>query len=133
MLLSHRAEAMASRGERAELAATIDAVCHLEAHDKFSLLKIAVACAACVRSLDRFHGQGVTETERQALKARCADRGIAALSEAIELGLGTEHISSDGGFRSHPYNVRAGELEPLRVYPGFQKLVKQPAGNRPEP
>ena len=132
MLLSQRADVMANRGERAKLAATIDAVCHLEAHDQFSLLKIAVACAACVRSLDRFHGQGLSEDERRALQTRCADRGIAALAEAIELGLGIEHITSDGDFRFHPYNVLAGQLQPLRDYPGFEKLVKQPAGNRPE-
>jgi Leucine Rich repeat len=128
MLLSQRADVMASRGERAKLAATIDAVCHLEAHDQFSLLKIAVACAASVRSLDRFHGQGLSEDERRALQTRCANRGIAALAEAIELGLGIEHITSDPGSRFHPYNVRAGELEPLRGYPGFQQLVETRGG-----
>ena len=82
MLLSQRADAMANRGDSAELTATIEAVCHLEASDKVGLLKIAIACAACVRSLDRYRGHGLPETECRALQQRCADRGIAALAAA---------------------------------------------------
>ena len=60
-----------------------------------------------------------------ALQSRCADRGIAALGAAIELGLRTKHLTSEGTFPIRPYNVHAGELEPLRGYPGFQELFEK--------
>jgi hypothetical protein len=132
MLLSHRADAMASRGDSAELTATIDAVCHLEASDKVGLLKVAIACAACIRSLDRYRGHGLSETDCPALQKRCADRGIAALAAAIALGLDENNLVDDGSLRSHHYHVRAGQLEPLSRYPGFRELLHSPTAKSPE-
>ena len=52
LLLSKRAPVMADRGQKAELIATCNAVCGLNADNKVSLLKLAQTCAACVKSLD---------------------------------------------------------------------------------
>jgi hypothetical protein len=93
---------------------------------------VAIACADCVRSLDRFRGAGLSERDRQAMQKRCADRGIAALAAAIALGLDDKHLVSDGTFRSHPFDVRAGQLEPLSRYPGFQELSAKRKGTPPE-
>jgi hypothetical protein len=132
MLLSHRADAMANRGDTAELTATIDAVCHLEASDKVGLLKVAIACATCIRSLERYRGHALSETDCRALQQRCANRGIAALAAAIALGLDHKHLVGDGTLRSHHYDVRAGELEPLSRYPGFHEAIEKQTGKKPE-
>jgi hypothetical protein len=126
MLLSHRAEAMASRGQAAELLATIDALCGLEAHDKVGLLKIAIACAACVRSIDRFQGQNPLSMDRQALKDRCIHRGIAALATAKKLGLDITLYENVPAFQPpHRFNVHAGELDPLTRHPEFTELIEK--------
>ena len=88
MLLSGRAEAMASRGETAELIATIDALCRLAPSDKVSLIKLAEGCATCLRSLDHSRGRGMSDQDRRALQKRCADRGIAALAARDRPGMG---------------------------------------------
>jgi len=111
LLLSNRVQVMADRGQKAELIATCDAVCGLKADDKVSLLKLAQTCAACVRSLDSPRLTALSAAERQALRDRCADQGIAALSRAVELGL-----------RSVPH-LEDYRLEPLRRHPGFTPLV----------
>ncbi len=111
-LLSNRVRVMADRGERAELIATCNAVCGLKTDDKVSLLKLAQTCAACVKSLDNPRLTAFSAEERQALKDRCADRGIAALSRAVELGL-----------RSVPH-LEDYRLEPLHRHPGFAPLVE---------
>ena len=125
MLLSKRAEAMAGRGDRTELAATIDALCGLEPGDKASLLKLAYGCAACVRSLDGLRARGLSDEDRQALQKRCADRGIAALARAVELGFKDVHLINERDLPRHGWNVRAGNLEPLRAYSAFRALVDQ--------
>ncbi len=110
-LLSNRAQVMAERGQKAELIATCKAVCGLKADDKVSLLKLAQTCAACVKSLDSPRVTAFSAEERQALKDRCADRGIAALSRAVELGL-----------RSVPH-LEDYRLAPLHGHASFVPLI----------
>ncbi|MGO9464777.1 MAG: hypothetical protein ACLQVF_11580 [Isosphaeraceae bacterium] len=81
--------------------------------DKVSLLKLAQTCAACVKSLDDPRLTAFSAGDRQALKDRCADRGIAALSRAVELGL-----------RSVPH-LEDYRLAPLQGQAGFVPLVEK--------
>jgi hypothetical protein len=111
-LLSIRAQVMADRGQKAELIATCNAVCGLKADDKVSLLKLAQACAACIKSLDSHGMIALSSKERRELQERCADRGIAALTRAVELGL-----------RSVPH-LEDYRLTPLHGHPGFVPLVE---------
>jgi hypothetical protein len=112
-LLSNRAQVMADRGQKEELIATCTAVCGLKADDKLSLLRLAQACAACVKSLQSPQLNHLSADERRALKERCANRGIAALSSSVELGLASlPHLEDH-------------RLEPLRGYPGFAPLVEK--------
>jgi len=113
LLLSNRVQVMADRGQKEELIATCNTVCGLKADDKFSLLKLAQTCAACVKSLESPRLLTLSAPERQALQQRCADRGIAALTQAVELGL-----------RSVPH-LENGRLTPLHQHPGFAPLVQK--------
>ena len=89
LLLLHRARQMASNRNSAELTATIQAICDLEAGDIFGLLKLAETRAECVRILEQRSQPHLPEKERVALHERCADRGIAALSAAVDRGYNT--------------------------------------------
>jgi hypothetical protein len=111
LLLANRARVMANRGEKAELIATCNAVCGLEADDKVSLLKLAQCCSECVKSLDSSMARVLSDQERRSLKQRCTDRGIAALSRAVELGL-----------RSVPH---LEQLEEFRGQPGYEALIEK--------
>jgi hypothetical protein len=86
LLLVHRAKMMAIRGNKSELIATVRALCELEADDKLSLLKLACARAECLGFLGPSYSPSLPDSERRALRQRCTDRGIAALSRAIERG-----------------------------------------------
>jgi hypothetical protein len=60
---------------------------------------------------------GLTDAHRQALRRRCTDRAIEALTRAIELGY--DNIRRlDGDFQE----IRG--FGTLRDHPAFQKLVK---------
>jgi hypothetical protein len=113
LLLTNRVQVMADRGQKAELIATCNAVCRLNADDKFSLLKLAQTCAACIKSLENPRVTTLSPEQRQALKDRCADRGISALTQAVELGL-----------RSVPH-LEDYRLVPLHGHPGFKPLVEK--------
>jgi hypothetical protein len=110
LLLAHRAERAAHRGEKAELLATAQAICELETSDKVSLLKIASACASCFRSLDAFPAASLTTEEKQVIEERLAERGIAALARAVELGVKT--LS----------RLPIDSVWPLSRYPAYQAL-----------
>ena len=64
---------------------------------------------------------GLTETQRQALRQRCADRAVEAVSRAIDLGYDNIRRLGD-----HPDDVRHEECRGfwnLRDDPAFQKLI----------
>jgi hypothetical protein len=132
MLLSKRAEVMASRGDRTELVATIDALCSLEPGDKVSLLKLADACAACVPSLHQLRAPGLSDQDRKALQQRCADRAIAALALAIELGFKDVHLTKERVLPPRGWSKRAVHLDPLRAYPAFGALIDRVNAKSPE-
>ena len=111
LLLANRAKVMANRGQKAELVATVNAICGLDANDKVSLLKLAQCCSECVRGLHEPLVRGLSAQERQALKQHLTARGVAALSRAVELGL-----------RSVPH---LEQLEPFRGHPGYDALLEK--------
>jgi hypothetical protein len=121
LLLAHRSERMAHRQEKAELLATAQAICDLEASDKVSLLKIASACASCLRSLDTFPAAALTDQVKQVTEKRLAERGIAALARAVELGVKT--LS----------RLPIESLWPLSRYPAYQALEANLGGPQAEP
>jgi hypothetical protein len=132
MLLTKRAESMADRGAIPELAATIDALCGLEPTEKVSLLKLAEGCATCLRCLEGHRNQRLADQARQALQERCANRGIAALARAIDLGLTDVELINERVLPRHSRNIRARNLEPLRDYPAFQRLTDRLKERKPE-
>ncbi len=112
LLLATRAQRMAANDEK-ELFATARAVCELEASDKVSLVRIANACAACVRALEG-HPFGATPSpERDALLLRCANRGVEALTRAADLGYRNSQI------------LQRIDLWPLSRHPGFDPVLKR--------
>ena len=115
-LLVHRAKLMATRGDKSAFIATVNALCDVEARDKVGLLKVAQAHAECLGILDPVRSPSLSDSERQALKQRCADRGIIALTLAIDKGYdNVRRLDGD------PRDV--GILWNLRNHPDFPKLV----------
>ncbi len=120
-LLVHRARAMADRREIPDFLATINALCDLEATDKLSLIRLAEARAGCLGLIDSVHMPGLTATQRKALRQRCADRAVEAVSHAIELGYDNVRRLGDD-----PDDVRHDECRGfwnLRDDPAFRKLI----------
>ena len=92
--------------------ATADAICELWASDKVSLLKVASACASCIRSLDLIHSADLPDEEKKAIQDRLALHGIKVLGRAVDLGLKT---------LSRP---PIHSFWPLDRYPGYQARGK---------
>lgn len=124
-LLVDRARKMADRRDAPALIATLDALCDLEAVDKLSLLKLAEARTECLGILEPSHSPSLTASQRRTLQRRCTDRGIDALTRAVELGYD---------------NVRRLEGEPgeppimlwyLHDHPDFPKLIAAMKAKRP--
>lgn len=118
LLLVHRAKLMANRRDTAELIATVNAICDLEANDKDNLRKLARARAECLDILDPDYSPSLTGLERQALRRRCTDLWIAALSLAIDKGFNNVSQLEDDLWD-------AGVLDEVRDHPGFPKLVEK--------
>jgi hypothetical protein len=123
LLLEHRAMAMAARGDEQALIATIHALCDLEPTDQVSLLKLAQACAQCVGMLEPPRTPRLSASERQTLQRRCTDRGIAALTRAVELGYDNVR-RLDGDLRE------VGVLWNFRNNPAYPELVERMKQNR---
>ncbi len=85
-LLLHRARLLVANPDSAQLTATVDALCSLQANDVYSLLKLAEAEAACLETLRTQRPPSLTATEREALERQCADRALDALSLAVDQG-----------------------------------------------
>jgi hypothetical protein len=125
LLLIHRAKLMANRGDKTELIATVNALCELGANDKDSLRKLARARAECLDILEPDYSPSLSDSARQALRQRCTDRWIAAVSLAIERGFNNvSQLEND--------LWDAGVLEILRNHPEFPKLVEKMKANRSE-
>lgn len=112
LFLARRAGLMAIRGDGAELVATADAVCSLETDNPTSLIRVARACAASLRAIDDMRESALSPGERQAIRKRCQDRGLAALTHAVELG-----YSSIQTFEEE-------NLRPLDEHPAYPKLLE---------
>jgi hypothetical protein len=125
-LLVHRATFMAGRNEKVEFVATVNALCELEANDKVSLFRVAQARAECLSNLEPGRSPSLSDSERRALRQRCSDRGIAALTRAIEQGYRT--VRRLGG---EPREFGRMRLWNLRNHPDFPKLVARMKTIRP--
>jgi hypothetical protein len=123
MLLVHRAKSMARLGDNTELIATLNALCDLEANDKDSLRKLARARAECLDILDPDYSPSLSVSDRQALRQRCTDRWLAALSLAIDHGFNNVSQLEDDLWD-------AGILEKAADYPAFLGLVEELKANR---
>ena len=117
-LLVHRAKLMATRGDKIAFIATVNALCDVEAKDKVGLLKVAQAHAECLGILEPIRSPGLSDSERQALKQRCADRGITALTLAIDQGY-------DNVRRLHGDPRDVGILWNFHNYSDFRNLVER--------
>jgi hypothetical protein len=122
-LLVHRARTMAKRGEEAEFVATIEALGELEPGDQLSLVKLAGARSECLALLDFSVTPRLSEARRQALRRACADRGIDALTRAVELGYDNPRRLDGPMWESHA-------LWNLRTHPAFPGLVERVKANR---
>lgn len=84
--LAYRAQVLKARPDLSAFVATVEALCDLEASDELSLARIAEARAGCLGFLDPAHTPALAEARRRALRRRCTDRAIEALTRAIGLG-----------------------------------------------
>jgi hypothetical protein len=115
-LLVDRAQFMIARRDTPEVIATVDALCDLEAGDKLSLIKLAEARGLCIGLLQPSQAPDIPAAQRERLLRRCADRGIDALTRAVELGYDNVR-RLEGGLGE------AIMLWNLRNHPNFPKLV----------
>lgn len=116
-LLGYRAQIMKDRRDDPGFIATVEALCDLEARDKLSLIRLAEARAGCLGFLDPFHTPGLSDALRQALRRRCTDRAMDALTRAVDLGYDNIH-RLDGD------HEELRTFANLRDHPPFRKLVR---------
>jgi hypothetical protein len=110
--------ALTGQGREVDALAAAEALCNLAVQDAPDLYLQAQALSACVRQLDDSRlaaaSQAQAGARREALRGRCADRAIAALTLALQRGL--EDVSS---------SALQDILSPLRTHPGYEKLADQ--------
>jgi hypothetical protein len=113
-LLALRAQVQSGRGDWLGLKSTADAVCEIQTGEEAHLLNLASACAKCALALDAENSPSASSADGEAVRRRCADRGIAALSQAI-----------DQGFRDGGRLESDDEFKPLRTHPGYERLIQR--------
>jgi hypothetical protein len=123
VLLVDRARFLIARRDNRAFVATVDALCDLEADDKLSLVKLAQERAECIGLLQPSQAPDVPAAERERLLRRCADRGIDALTRAVELGYDNVRRLA-GDFREMHI------LWNLHDHPDFPKVVEVAKANR---
>jgi tetratricopeptide (TPR) repeat protein len=112
LLLMIRVRALAGEGRESDALASAQALCDLAATDTGELYLQAQALSACVRQLDDSRWPQGPEPRREQVRRRCAERAIAALTQATERGL--EDVSA---------SAFQDVISPLRAYPGSEKLA----------
>lgn len=117
-LLVDRARTLAMRNELQSFIATVDALCDLEAEDPISLVRLAEARAKVIGHLEPERTPRLSPAERTRLQKRCADRGMAALSQAVELGYDNVHRLEGDSFRGLI-------LRNLCSHPEFPELIER--------
>jgi hypothetical protein len=122
-LLVDRVRSLIARRDTPEIIATVEALCDLEAGDKLSLIKLAEGCSQCIGLLQPSQAPDIPAAERERLLRRCADRGIGALTRAVELGYDNVRRLA-GDFRE------AHTLLNLHDHPDFPKVVEAAKANR---
>jgi hypothetical protein len=121
-LLVDRALFLIGRRDNPEVIATVDALCDLEAGDKLSLIKLAEGRSMCINLLQPSQAPDIPAAQRERLLRRCADRGIDALTRAVELGYdNVRRLEGDLGAGIMLWN--------LRSHPAFPKLVEAAKAN----
>ena len=119
-LLIHRAKAMVSRGDMAELVASMDALCSLEADNVVDLVKLAEARGECLGVLEPTFSPKLSASERQRLLKLCAFRGIDALTLAVDRGYNNIR-RLDGDL----WETRmVGNLRNHRAYPRLIQIMR---------
>jgi hypothetical protein len=117
-MLMNRAKAMNARGDMAGLIASMAALSTLEADNIFDLIKIAEARGECLGILEPTFSPRLSATERRRLHKLCEDRGIDALTLAVEKGYNNiRRLDGDiletrmvGNLRKHPAYPRLVEI-----------------------
>jgi hypothetical protein len=125
-LLIDRTQFMIARRDTQEVIATVDALCDLEAGDTLSLIKVAEGGAQCIGFLQPYQAPDFPAAQRERLLRRCTDRGIDALTRAVELGYDNVRRLEEG----------LGEgimLWNLRNHPAYPKLVEAIKARHPVP
>jgi len=113
-LLQYRARMLPSRGDWPGLVATVEAACNIQANDTMTLEWVASLCANCIKGIDAFPTDQRPASEREALRRRCAERAVAALSQAIVPGrIDVQALA------------QKESLKPLHNDPGFQALIER--------
>jgi hypothetical protein len=109
--------AVPASDDPAEFAATVDALCDLEANDQLSLIRLAEARAQCLGLLDPGQSPRLSASERQRLQRRCMARGVGALNRAVDLGYDNVR-RLDGDIRE------TGLLWNFRSDPAYSTLIE---------
>ncbi len=78
------------------------------------MLDLAAFYAECIKSFDAIRSAGPSGPDNAAIRSRCADLGIVALSRAVDRGWADTH------------RLEADELfKPLRTHAGFRTLIER--------
>ena len=111
-LLRFRARMLKRQGDLADLIATVDAAREIPCHSVDEMLDLAAFFADSIKSFDAIQSVSPKPQENTAVRSRCFDLGLAAMSRAIDNGLqSAQHLLSDE------------RLKPLRAHPEFPKLL----------
>jgi eukaryotic-like serine/threonine-protein kinase len=119
-LLRFRARALKGRGDGPGLVATVDAAAPIPCLTVNEMLDLAAFYAECITGFDAIRSAGPPAPDNVAVRSRCVDLGLAALSRAI-----------DHGYRDAPFLEADDVLKPLRAHPGFRPLVDRLHQSRP--
>ncbi|QEH35893.1 hypothetical protein OJF2_44500 [Aquisphaera giovannonii] len=116
-ILRNRAKTMVTRGDMPELVASIDALCSLESDNVVDLIKLVQARGECLAILEPSFSPKLSASERQALLKRCEDRGIDALTLAVDKGYNNIRRLDGDSWES----LMVGNL---RKHPGYARLIQ---------
>jgi hypothetical protein len=119
-LLRLRARTLTGPADGPGLVATVEATFQILFSEIDDLLHLAAFSAECINSFDAIRAAGPPGLDYAAVRSRCADRGIAALSQALDRGY------------KEAFRLETDEIyKPLRSHPGFRPLIERMS--RPQP
>jgi hypothetical protein len=116
-LLLIRVRALTTQGRQPEVLEAAEALGELEADEAEDLYSLAQCLASCIGYLDDDRWPE-SSPRRQAVRQRCADRAVLALTRAV-----------GRGFKDLRGMAEDQTLNTLRQHPGYRELVER--WNRP--